>query len=228
LSWGNALNWSNDAVPVAADDVTIDVPGTSPTIMLAGPARVARSVRSLEPVQLNGASLTVDRVEAPSLSLTAGALLTTFAATTTAMHKLGVEVSGALLVDATSRIDVSGKGYYPGRAVGNAPPSPQTVQSGGSYGGRGGGSSAPVYGDYADPDEWGGGGGTNEPSQSSGAGHGGGLVQVASATFQLDGHLLADGGGGFLNAGAGGGISVDVGRLQGTGTIRAAGGNENN
>ncbi len=67
------------------------------------------------------------------------------------------------MVDATSAVDVSGKGYLPGYTVGN------TVQgtnvgdiAGGSYGGLGcaqsSGKPTDVYGDYRNPNELGSGG----------------------------------------------------------------------
>ncbi len=39
--WSNALNWSGDALPTQADDVTIEVPGVQRTVIVdAGPVRV--------------------------------------------------------------------------------------------------------------------------------------------------------------------------------------------
>src|SRR5688500_9631980 len=116
--WNNPLNWNTDAVPGATDDVTIDVPTSNSTITLVG-SQSAKSVHSVEPIGIDGGTLTVDRIEAPSLSLVNGGVLTTFEATTTEVHKLEVDVAGLLSVDAASRIDVSVRGYLPGRTKGN-------------------------------------------------------------------------------------------------------------
>ncbi|HEX8203831.1 MAG TPA: hypothetical protein VF590_25365 [Isosphaeraceae bacterium] len=127
-------------------------------------------------------------------------------------------------MDGSSRIDVSGKGYLPGRTTGNSTTGGATGWSGGSYGGWGlgeRGASNAVYGDYADPDEPGSGSGPNYSSP------GGGLARITAGTLQLDGQLLADGPGASGNSGAGGsggGIAVAVATLRGGGLIRARGG----
>src|SRR5206468_1088977 len=145
----------------------------------------------------------------------------------TQVHKLNLSVAHQLYIDATSRIDVSGKGYLPGRTTGNTTVGGAKGRRGaGSYGGVGGaygsdGSTGivsatnPVYGDYADPDDWGS-GGTNGLGTFNTSG--GGLVKITAATLRLDGQLLADGvrtddGGG----GSGGGVYVAVSTLSGSG-----------
>ena len=136
-----------------------------------------------------------------------------------------------MIVDATSRIDVTAKGYAISRTTGNTAEGgawssrPDAYGAGGSYGGIGAVSDSAdartnaVYGDYADPDDWGSGG--------TGAA-GGGLVRLTANTLQLDGQVLATGGfGGYgisFAGGSGGGIYVAVGTLTGNGLIKAAGG----
>lgn len=158
-----------------------------------------------------------------SVHLVNGAVLTHSANTGTETHTLDLTVTEQVIVDATSLIDVTGKGYLPGRTTGNTTEGASDSRNGGSYGGLGGdsgGQRGDVYGDYANPDDWGGGGGTQS---------GGGLVTISADTLQLDGQLLADGSGAavyaaYIGAGAGGGIRVSVTTLEGGGSIRAKGG----
>ena len=83
-------------------------------------------------------------------------------------------------------------------------------------------STNAVYGDYADPDDWGSGGTIGLGSSSTA---GGGLVRIVAATLQLDGQVLANGGGtNDGGGGSGGGIYIAVTTLAGSGMISAAGG----
>lgn len=140
-------------------------------------------------------------------------------------------VAGQLTVDATSRIDVSGRGYAepgsPGAgAMGNY------AGSGGGHGGLGSGSngiSAPgggAFGSILDPDEWGGPGGN---SDSTGAFvPGGGLIHLdVGGVLIVDGAIRADGAGAWINnqgGGAGGSIWLRAATLAGGGSISANGG----
>ena len=83
-----------------------------------------------------------DRIVGPAVSVVNRGVVTSLTSTATQMRKLELEVSGALSVDATSRIDVSGKGYLPGRTTGNTTVGGATGNSGGSYGGLGGTTTA--------------------------------------------------------------------------------------
>ena len=119
---------------------------------------------------IDGATLLAAGITAPEVSVINGGLLTSRTSTTTQMHKLELDVAGTVLVDATSRIDVSGKGYRPGYTTGNTTVGGATGNSGGSYGGLGGvygGASNAVYGDYADPNDWGSGSGERVCVRSS-------------------------------------------------------------
>jgi RHS repeat-associated protein len=220
---GGTLNVSGDLtldVPLVASNATITVAGAlTVSVPLAGPnlsVTVAGALTSSVPQTINGGTITSDRVVAPSWSLLGGAVLTSLASTATQMHKLEVEIADTLSVDASSKIDVTGKGYLAGRTTGNTTVGGTVGASGGSFGGRGGKSNgAPnqVYGDYADPDDWGSGGGSSA---------GGGQVRISSATLQLDGKIIADGAG--QGGGSGGGIYLKLETLAGAGEIRAAGG----
>jgi hypothetical protein len=157
-----------------------------------------------------------------SVHLVGGAVLTHSANTSTQTHKLDLNVTGQVIVDATSRIDVSGKGYLSGRTSGNTTVGGATNEGGGSHGGRGWtpysySTTNAAYGDYADPDDWGAGG-----SSSSG----GGLVRVMAGALALDGWIAADGA--SRGDGAGGSVYVAVATLSGGGGIRADGGHDTN
>ncbi|MBM4083452.1 MAG: right-handed parallel beta-helix repeat-containing protein, partial [Planctomycetes bacterium] len=166
------------------------------------------------------------RMEVSNLSLLNGATLTHQATTANTEYSLLVSVNGTLAIDATSRIDVSGRGYLPGRTVGNTTRGAATWGSGGSYGGIGGmgywagyaNVTNRVYGDYRNPDEVGSGGGAG--------GSGGGLARITAGAAVIDGAVLANGSAGGWNTpgGSGGGLLLNVGTLSGGGTIAANGG----
>ena len=204
-----------------AGSLTLNVPLS----LTEAQATVDGALTSSVPQTIDGATLTTDKVMAPQLSLINGAVLTSFASTTTQMHMLGVEVNGTLSVDATSSIDVTGKGYVSGRTTGNTTVGGATSKAAASYGGLGetgpGASTNAVYGDYADPNDWGSGGG------GPAGGAGGGLVRIHAETLVLDGQILSNGQavGGFVSGdGSGGGIYISVNTLSGSGSINARGG----
>ncbi len=206
------------------------------TVPLGAQVSVEGALVAAAPVSVLGGLLTADQVLAPNCYVQNGGKLTSLASTATAMHWLSLVVSSSLVVDGSSWIDVSGKGYLPGRTTSNSVMGVPTCWSGGSYGGLGGagyhtdpehstvfcaGQPGLVYGDYGDPNDWGGG--------SADGGSGGGLIRLRAGQLQLDGQLLADGQSPVqtqtgLAGGAGGGIRLDVDVLSGNGLIRAAGG----
>src|SRR5262249_44619400 len=150
-----------------------------------------------------GTTVTIDGPHSfHSVHLIDGAVLTHSSDTATQTHKLDLSVTSQVIVDAASRIDVTGKGYVgasgttPGRTTGNTTVGGAQGYSGGSYGGSGvvgdpRGSTNRTYGDYADPDDWGSGGGNAWGYDAGGSG--GGLARIAAATLALDGQVLADG-----------------------------------
>ena len=177
---------------------------------------------------VDGATLIATNIQASSLLLTNSSLVTTFGPTATQVYQLDLVVTNAANVSTNSRIDVSGLGYLAGRTSGNTTVGGATGDSGGSYGGLGHngytiGTANAVYGDYANPNDWGSGGGTYYGNSS-----GGGLVRLAAGSLFLDGQVLADGQNqvswpGYYSGGSGGGIYVSVGTLAGAGQIRASG-----
>src|SRR5262249_3939556 len=88
-----------------------------------------------------------------------------------------------------------------------------------------------VYGDFRNPNEPGS-GGAGAPSAGRIGGNGGGLVRIVAETMNLNGQVLANGGGFSTSCceggGSGGGIRIDVGTLSGAGLISAKGGNGSN
>lgn len=175
-------------------------------------------------IAIDGTTVTIDGAHSfNSLLLTNSAVLTHSACTTTETHKLEVTVANGVVVDATSKVDVSGLGYIAGQTSGNTTVGGSSGGSGGSFGGLGGnwlGTANAVYGDCADPDDWGSGGG---PDLSPSAG--GGLVRLEAGSLVLEGQLLANGPAAVVGAGSGGGIYVAVTNLTGGGSIHADGGN---
>ncbi len=157
----------------------------------------------------------------------------------TAVSQFGLElvIDNTMTVDASSRVDVSARGYLGGRSgsnsadqgrtLGNATAGGSTRRNGGGYGGNGGfgnagGSLNALYGDLQNPDEPGSGGG----SDGNAAGDGGGLIRIQAARVQLDGLLAADGGDGstYGGGGSGGGIWISTRMLEGSGMIQVNGG----
>ena len=167
-----------------------------------------------------------------SLQVTNGGVLTHSATTTAQEYSLQITLTSTLVVDVTSAIDVSGKGYLPGYTLGNTAQGTNVGSvAGGSYGGLGSAQSlkaTDVYGDYRNPNELGS-GGNNSTHGGNGCTSGGGLVRIEAGAMTLDGVIRADSpdtgfGGAWCAGGSGGGIMLNVGTLAGGGSISANGG----
>lgn len=204
-SQGTPVGQYTPLLPNAGGDVAAD------SLVIAGPGVVAE----VGP----GVGIVAD-----SVAIVNGATLTHAACTADTTCSLDMTVTGTLLVGTGSAIDVTGRGYLPGRTGGNVPQDPAQGPAGGSHGGlgrtgTGGGNTPAAYGDFTDPDQPGGGG-----SQTAG----GGLVRITAGTAVIDGTVRANGAdasGDMANsAGAGGGVRIDAGTLAGAGLISADGG----
>jgi hypothetical protein len=177
----------------------------------------------------------VGRLMVDRLEISGSSLLTHPYSTLTSLFGLDLVVAGDLIVYATSRIDLSARGYLggrrgdnnanEGRTLDNA--SGSTRRNGGSHGGLGGlgntgGTVNDLYGEAANPFQLGSGGG----SDVGAAGSGGGRLRVTADRILLDGSVVANGGTGstFGGGGSGGGLHLVAGELSGTGQIRADGG----
>ena len=181
---------------------------------------------------------------AASFQISDSSVVSHLATTGSVLGKL-LLTTGTLTIDATSRIDVSARGFLGGRQPGNSLASTgslagffpgmtvgfqagSTGRTGAGYGGLGGaaeiGTVNPIYGLSTDPNDPGSGGAAGSTALG---GNGGGQIRIVATTMQLDGVIKADGGNGFIDGGggSGGGIRIDTMTLSGTGQITAAGGN---
>jgi hypothetical protein len=148
--------------------------------------------------------------------------------------------AGRVEIDATSAIDVTGKGYLGGERPGNdginegrtlANQIGAPIHTGGSHGGPGGTASAApaglVYGAVREPVDLGSGGGRGG-SDSYPGGSGGGRVTIEAAeALVVQGAIRADGqvgAGASAGSGSGGSIRIETALLRGGGAISANGG----
>ncbi|MEK7369085.1 MAG: hypothetical protein AABZ62_05415, partial [Planctomycetota bacterium] len=192
----------------------------------------------------SGLTVTDSLTVANAITLNDNSVLSHTGTTTTTQSRLDIQAT-TITIDATSKIDVTGKGYlggwqdgnsatYAGRTNGNTTTGGSIHSNGGSYGGLGGSSPwhgsgmNAVYGDLTNPAELGSGGAGTYYSSYEKGGNGGGLVRIGATTLTLDGKIIADGAGIGNNqqagSGSGGGIRIEVGALTGTGAISAKGG----
>ncbi|HPA50406.1 MAG TPA: carboxypeptidase regulatory-like domain-containing protein, partial [Thermoanaerobaculia bacterium] len=190
-----------------------------PAVRITATDSITWSTLVGETVYLESGTLVIDEpVALGGLLVLRGASVTHSAGGT---KRLDLTVSGPLFVECGGSIDVTGKGY-PARATysGNV----ESTDSGGSHLGVGGvsGSAAKAltYGSVERPREAGSGAwGTNPRS-------GGGVVRIGAGSIVLGGSMasiLANGGLGGWEGGAGGSIWITAGTLTGDGLIEAAG-----
>ncbi len=183
-------------------------------------------------VRIDGGTVTINGEHRfISVEVINGGVMTTQASSASETRRLHIR-AGPLEIDATSRIDVSGKGFLGanqgdnagsfGRTAGNRPTA--IANAGGSYGGLGGVGNGnlrvPSYGEFRMPRLPGTGG-----SENAFGGNGGGALRIEATVVTLDGRLEADGDAGSSRAGSGGSILIQTGVLTGDGAITANGGN---
>jgi len=151
---------------------------------------MVRLLQSFQARTLRG-TVSADRVIVPIYLCLSGAVLTCPNSTATQMHKLQLEVAGTVTVDASSRIDVSGKGYLTGRTSGHVIHGAATeckwreLWRARRHGC--GGQSNPTYGDYFDPNDW----AVVAPIYDNYTyGAGGGLARLFAGNLVLDGQSL--------------------------------------
>lgn len=155
-----------------------------------------------------------------------------------------IRVLGDMVIDATSRIDVTGRGYAPGEGPGagsTVTVGPNTRGTGAGHGGIGGADFGrqpegfgQAYGDLRWPTEFGSGGGGpgggNGCGSLSSTGSGGGALMISvGGTLTLEGEIRANGGDSprMTGSGSGGSVLVLAGQLEGQGEIQANGGATN-
>jgi len=172
---GNPMNQDNDGVngEAIADQFTASFRLIVANVIFTVGTTISESNTTYEgqDILIEGAQVAIDGThQFNSVHLINGAVLTHTANTATLTHKVDLSVAEQIIVDATSRIDVTSKGYLPGRTTGNTTLGGATGHGGGSYGGRGAsnnGSTNAVYGDYADPSDWGSGSGSGPNGNAS-------------------------------------------------------------
>src|SRR5713226_6964243 len=87
-------------------------------------------------IVVNNCTLTVNGQHAfGSLQAVNNAVVTHAAATTNQTYSLQMTLTSNLVVDASSKIDVTGRGFLPGYTLGNTTVGGTTGNAGGSYGG---------------------------------------------------------------------------------------------
>lgn len=185
---------------------------------------------------VQGCTLTVEGPHRfQSLTLNGATLTHAPAPNAEPSNRIELTIVGDLLVDTTSRIEVSGRGSLAANTLGAAPP---TADDGGG-GGHGGDGGYAYYG-TSEPGGVGGFGSVTTPTSFGGSAAGtadegyvrcpgGGAVQISvGGTLTLHGQVLANGASWFRNdqgGGAGGSIWLAAGTFVGEGTIAANGGN---
>lgn len=167
-----------------------------------------------------------------SLQLRNGAVLSHPAAVSgQAENAIRLTITGDLVIDAKSRLDVTGLGYGEATSPG-AGTRGDYAGAGGGHGGRGSRSAGGApgvggapFGSIVAPDSWGG------PGANGGDGTwapGGGMAHLeVGGTVDVSGALRADGAGAWINnqgGGAGGTVFLKATTLRGAGSITANGG----
>ena len=214
---------------VVADQNSIFNAGANWTI-IASPATVGEGDTAYDNknIRITGATTTFTvngHHSFGNVELLNGAVLTHAPATGSATFKLDMSL-WTLTIDATSRIDLIGRGYRADLTEGNVAGS--QAGAGGSHGGLGSAYStaipAPTYDDFTNPTDLGGGGGT---WGGYGGGAGGGLFLLNAINIVNDSAITANGAlssGSAAGNGGGGGINITTRTLSGNGTIEARGG----
>jgi hypothetical protein len=185
-------------------------------------------------VIINNSDVSVDKgLKAKTLTLSNSSSLTHLSSTTTSTSFLAIEAA-RITVDATSKIDVTGKGYLggvrgdnsstSGRTLGNTTTGGSETWCGGSYGGYGGTFSTyksnKIYGSLYDPNDLGSGG---FGGSGNSGGNGGGIIRIQANEIVLDGRIVANGDWVSYTGGSGGSIRIDAGTLSGSGQVEANG-----
>jgi hypothetical protein len=218
-NWNTPAVWTLGRRPIAGDVVAIRT-----NVTLSGPTERLSSVTNWSTLVFTNWDTCLS---ADTIYLAAGSTIThaeCYATNQTPLVSNRVYIScNDLVVASGAAINADSKGYYPfGPGTGIAL---ATYRFGGSYGGRGGGTSADAYGTAATPVEPGSSGG--ETSIAGYGGRGGGAVRiVATSSVTVDGTITVNGGmvGGDKGGGSGGSVYITCQILRGTGIVRGDGG----
>ncbi len=162
-----------------------------------------------------------------AVTLVTSSILRHESTTSSTVYRLDV-TAGSVSVDATSAIDVDGRGFPAGYtsngAGGVTTVGASTSNAGGSHGGPGGiglvGAAAAAYDNITQPVDPGSGSGVEAGS----VGLGGGYAKITTGALTLNGNITANGTRVTSTGGGGGGLwIITTGSVSGTGTIRANG-----
>jgi hypothetical protein len=173
---------------------------------------------------------------ANTLTLQDGSLITHSKCTTFTENTLYIKATD-IIIDASSSIDVTHRGYLggyqgdnntgTGMTCGNTTVGGSAGYSGGSYGGYAGTNNSSyineIYGYTYGPTEPGSGGSSLDNSKPGS--NGGGVIQIETTELTNDGKILTNGGNSSYGAGSGGSIYIRATLLRGIGEIQANGGN---
>ncbi|MFH1745535.1 MAG: dockerin type I domain-containing protein [Planctomycetota bacterium] len=180
---------------------------------------------------VDGCTLTVDGAHPfNSLQIINSGIVTHSANADTQEFTLNLTIATDVSVDATSVINVSGRGFASSEGPGAGVDAPYA--GGAGYGGRGGlnaywTGAGEAYGVIAEPTDIGSGGGRDSDHGYNG-GAGGGAVRLdMGGIITIEGQILANGANGTqydAGGGSGGAIYVTASTLAGGGTVSAVGG----
>jgi hypothetical protein len=189
-------------------------------------------------IRVKGKTFTVNGTHSfRNIELLNGAVLTHSETDATVAYNLNIS-AWTITVDASSSINVDGRGYIGGSKAGNNQTTGRTVgntngasyRSGGSYGGFGGvydvGPTNPLYGELKDPADLGSGGSTGCNGNYPG-GDGGGRIVIQAINLIANGSITANGEGGHgcqAGSGSGGTVNIRTSTISGAATITANGG----
>ena len=238
----DAAKWSPEGVPgetnrvvVPSGTVTISTNVTVRGLTVGGGAAAA-GIRVTQPLTVTGGAEALTNgtftFDAPvtlaeSLVVRSGGVVTHTANPATVTHptnelyKLAVWVGADIIVDKGGRITANGCGYRAGKGpgAGNVPLHGGTA---GNY--NYGGGEGDTYGSIAHPVTL----GSGCSNQNGGHGVGGGAVRLTAVReVRVEGGVTAVGaaaGNANYYSGAGGSVWITAGRLTGTGTVSANGG----
>ena len=206
-----------------------DSPLVTPQLETSGEGALEGDLQVEELVLSGGVVEAGSQLTATNLRVTSGTVLKPVRG-----EPLVLTVPGTLTVESGASLDASSLGYGVG-VDGQGPPwvvPSKRVDTGGSHGGRGtdyayaeGGTPGDVYDSVYEP----------VLAGASGAGHywggysyygsyGGGAIDLTVGELDLEGDILALGGGEQHGGGAGGSVRIHAGTLRGGGSIDASGG----
>ncbi len=226
------INWYDTLDYVGISEVRFIGTAASPAVNLTNNTAISPGDTTYEGANLivSNCTLTVDGVHSfEALLLMDGAVLTHSPAPAGELdNRLDLTITNNLTVDATSRVDVNGKGYGPATGPG-AGMDNNFNPSGGGHGGLGGDgyyqAGGVSYGELLDPILCGSGGGNGSGHNPTNGGAGGGVIRLdVGGVLTVAGQLTADGESRLASGGAGGSIHVTAGTLAGNGSITANGG----